>query len=342
MDGRGRYYRWSTKATVNDLDNLDIMRLAETVDFERPAYYRWQWTRKFWNSTKKSTIGFTVVPGEGLRLNYVYGGEEISPYIAPIVTTRPHFGGKRYWFLCPNVHCRRRCRILYGGKYFLCRTCQDLTYVSSQTTAGPDRVRVVVDNRRRAIRRKLGDQGDLSDPLPAKPTGMHWRTYGRLAIEYRDLSQLADVAMTESMAQLLPDYSFPLDSGVLWDAHKREDWDAAYREEILHFLAALERGTDSDEDDRPERLTLGELAQRAGVPYAFAKEVQAEGLIAPDAGRAKRRKRYRPKLASWLGKLYTLREAGMAWEEIRQWSKRRFQPGHEHERRWPAEYQPER
>lgn len=42
--------------------------------------------------------------------------------------------------------------------------------------------------------------------------------------------------------------------------------------------------------------------------------------------------RYQTRLNNWLHKLHTLRCGGMSWEDITAWSKRRFQPGHEHER----------
>ena len=58
---------------------------------------------------------------------------------ALLTTTRPHFGGRRWWFQCPlvvnGVPCRRRCRILYkpyGSRYFGCRHCHRLTYRSRQ------------------------------------------------------------------------------------------------------------------------------------------------------------------------------------------------------------------
>jgi hypothetical protein len=92
------------------------------------------------------------------------------------------------------------------------------------------------------------------------------------------------------------------------------------------------------EAERPERLTLGELATQAGVPFAFAKEAVQEGLITPDKGRTHRAKRYRPRLATWLGKLSTLRSAGYTWDDILDWTKRRWDPGHDHERKWPAGY----
>jgi hypothetical protein len=52
--------------------------------------------------------------------------------VVPIVTTRPHFGGERYWFRCD---CRERVGRLYlpeGKHEFLCRECLNLTYRSAQ------------------------------------------------------------------------------------------------------------------------------------------------------------------------------------------------------------------
>ena len=56
-------------------------------------------------------------------------------YIVPLVTTRPHYGGLRWWFRCPNTKCGRRVGKLYmppGEPLFLCRHCHDLAYQSSQ------------------------------------------------------------------------------------------------------------------------------------------------------------------------------------------------------------------
>ena len=51
----------------------------------------------------------------------------------PLLTTQLYSGGKRYWFSCPN--CRRRVGRLHlphGRRYFFCRRCHDLTYMSCQ------------------------------------------------------------------------------------------------------------------------------------------------------------------------------------------------------------------
>ena len=60
-----------------------------------------------------------------------------------LVSTRPNYGGVRWWFVCPLGTCERRVRKLYlpgnehgvpdGRLFFGCRTCHDLTYRSAQT-----------------------------------------------------------------------------------------------------------------------------------------------------------------------------------------------------------------
>ena len=66
-----------------------------------------------------------------LRIHYTWRKTEYRDYRVNLTTTCPHFGGKRYWFICP--HCGRRIAKLYStpnSSYFLCRTCQNLTYTS--------------------------------------------------------------------------------------------------------------------------------------------------------------------------------------------------------------------
>lgn len=52
-------------------------------------------------------------------------------YKVSIVSTDCHFGGKRYWFICPASGCGRRVAKLYQGQdIFACRHCYNLTYAS--------------------------------------------------------------------------------------------------------------------------------------------------------------------------------------------------------------------
>ena len=95
---------------------------------------------------------------------------------------------------------------------------------------------------------------------------------------------------------------------------------------FLEYLKRFEDPLDPyhyEPEDRPDRLTLGQLANQAGVSYAFAREAVSEDLIRPDAGRQRRKKRYRRRLASWLSKLYQLKKDGLSWEDIRAWARRR-------------------
>jgi hypothetical protein len=140
-----------------------------------------RWTR---HGRETGSIGYTV-EREGLRLRYRNaprpGGipQDVNELI-PIVTTAPHFGGVRHWFLCSS--CARRCRIIYGGSLFRCRRCCGARYDSQYQHPA-----LTVCDRRWAIRQRLEERGSpsallfgLDDGLPPKPKGMHWRTYRRL------------------------------------------------------------------------------------------------------------------------------------------------------------------
>lgn len=73
-----------------------------------------------------------------LRLRYSVGNRPLK-YKIYLEATPCHFGGLRWWFLCPllkgDTVCGRRCTKLYvppGQLYFGCRACYDLTYKSVQ------------------------------------------------------------------------------------------------------------------------------------------------------------------------------------------------------------------
>jgi hypothetical protein len=65
------------------------------------------------------------------------GKETNFDYRVRLVTTPCHFGGVRWWFICPlsrnGVHCGRRAGILYRAPradYYGCRHCHELSYES--------------------------------------------------------------------------------------------------------------------------------------------------------------------------------------------------------------------
>ena len=68
-----------------------------------------------------------------VRLHYTWDKTEQISYQVHLTRTRPNYGGVRWWFVCPGMRCGRRIGKLYkppDSKYFLCRTCQHLTYTS--------------------------------------------------------------------------------------------------------------------------------------------------------------------------------------------------------------------
>ncbi len=89
-----------------------------------------------------ATIGYeanlTDVGNSWLRLYYRASGEPVD-YKVQLVTTKPNYGGLRWWFICPLVRRDggppRRVAKLYlppGGKYFGSREGYGLTYTSCQ------------------------------------------------------------------------------------------------------------------------------------------------------------------------------------------------------------------
>jgi hypothetical protein len=102
-------------------------------------------------------------------------------------TTRPTYGGVRWWFICPLSG--RRSRVLYrpdGVLRFASRQAHGLAYRSQRQT---DSARLI--EKSRTIRQKLGiDEVDLlSLPRWSKPQGMHWRTYYQSLVKMEELRQ---------------------------------------------------------------------------------------------------------------------------------------------------------
>jgi hypothetical protein len=104
---------------------------------------RWEWT---YRDGTKSSIGVEVntldMGQPWMGLTYTRKGEgelQNEDYRLRLTTTRPLFGGLRWWFICPLVVNDRAC----GGRvaklylpsrcrFFGCRHCYDLTYTSCQ------------------------------------------------------------------------------------------------------------------------------------------------------------------------------------------------------------------
>jgi len=98
------------------------------------------------HNTKFVELLYTLVDLDGKKTN-------IDTQVM-LVTTKCNFGGKRYWFKCPD--CLRRIGVLYyRNGYFSCRHCQYLTYVSKKVN-GVEKItgRIVSDKEVEALRLK--------------------------------------------------------------------------------------------------------------------------------------------------------------------------------------------
>jgi len=130
-----------------------------------------------------------------LRLKYVihdyWTGEpyEIDDQIR-LTTTRPSFGGRRWWFICPRSN--RRVRMLHlplGGRHFWSRRSYRLAYASQRETVYDRALR-----RSRKLCRRLG--GDPADEqYPDKPPRMRWATYNRIMDNLMAADHVADARL---------------------------------------------------------------------------------------------------------------------------------------------------
>jgi hypothetical protein len=97
-----------------------------------------------------------------------------------ITTTPCHYGGVRYWFLCPD--CSRRCAILYPQ---VCRICSDGRYHVELLSPAHRRITKAI-----RMRRRLGQtEGGIIARFPKKLKWMRWHTYLRLHAECEALEK---------------------------------------------------------------------------------------------------------------------------------------------------------
>ena len=180
--GSGRWGWHSKKETVEYCRSIDASRWQREGILTSNVL---QSGASIWSDPEtgkeRASISYqvnTVHPADPwLRLRYdvtdrATGTRKSYDYRIQLVTTRPHFGGLRWWFVCPLVvngrACDRRVRKLYlapGCSYFGCRHCLNLTYKSAQEhdkrvdflRKNPDALFAIVDDGvRKAGISKLG------------------------------------------------------------------------------------------------------------------------------------------------------------------------------------------
>jgi hypothetical protein len=176
--GSGRWYRWNTRTTLEEVCRLDV-RWLQRHGYLDGCLHRVTWSR---GEQEAGSLLLALQPA-GVVLTYRYRGSggdwESVRQIVTLDWTLCHYGGQRPWFRCAG--CRRRVAVLCGeGKWFLCRHCYTLPYGSQQETAQDRHYRKV-----RKIRDRVGASHNLTEPIWPwnKPKGMHWHTWERLRAE---------------------------------------------------------------------------------------------------------------------------------------------------------------
>ncbi|MDB4285529.1 hypothetical protein N9903_01330 [bacterium] len=150
MGGYGSGFKGVARWTVENCRCIDISKFGTegALRLGRHTSGQLTWSNNH-TGEETASVGYEVNARDAsdawLRLHYAVNAHgpdhENIDYKVPLETTRPNFGGLRWWFLCPAVGCERRVRKLYlRGKYFACRHCYKLTYTSCQDSYKSDRM----------------------------------------------------------------------------------------------------------------------------------------------------------------------------------------------------------
>lgn len=103
-----------------------------------------------------------------------------------LVTTKPHFGGMRWWFVCPiNGDRVGRLHLPSDASVFASRRAHSLTYACRG-----EGVYARAARRSRKLTRKL-DADPLIGLTPLKPKWMRWKTYLRCISQIKKLEGVA-------------------------------------------------------------------------------------------------------------------------------------------------------
>lgn len=182
---------------------VSVHDVVRGFDGVAPIARKW-----IWHEGVEGELSATVLPLEGrapvVRLCYRFDhfsrttGDQ-SQFIH-LEWSPAHFGGRRWWWVCPRTG--RRVTKLYlpnGAIQFWSRQAFGLDYQSTRET-WLDRA------HRKAARlyRKLGSDSDtFSDHYPDKPKGMHWKTYNRICDRIETVEETIDAGFATSAARLL-------------------------------------------------------------------------------------------------------------------------------------------
>jgi hypothetical protein len=142
-------HRWTARFRVEECLALDVesVRRAGVFRSAPGAVFTSSWIDATGGGL--GSIEYSVVQNQpdclAIRIRRQYARLEsslrfVDECLIQIASTRPRFGGRRLWFMCPVLRDGKPCGKLAGRLYlppgeevFACRHCHNLTYRSVQT-----------------------------------------------------------------------------------------------------------------------------------------------------------------------------------------------------------------
>jgi hypothetical protein len=170
--GSGRTGRHGRRQRTNDFPQIDVRTLMKSgcIAEGRLASGSIRW------SNGRSAV--VECSSTQVELRYSVGSENFR-YPILLSWTACNYGGNRPWFLCPNRTCGKRVAILYGGRYFLCRSCSHLAYPCQQEGSAERAAR-----QAKKVRHRLDWEPGFLNFFEDRPKGMHATTYLRSTRDY--------------------------------------------------------------------------------------------------------------------------------------------------------------
>jgi len=133
---------YSDRLTTDECKSISVFSLRRDEYFAGIRSGMRSWSRAGVRTGSVYITVSTMRGDEHIHFRYTHtngrtGEKTDLDYKAQLVTTPCHFGGERWWFICPcsvnGRYCGRRVGVLYWvGKYFGCRHCYNLVYESSR------------------------------------------------------------------------------------------------------------------------------------------------------------------------------------------------------------------
>ena len=120
-----------------------------------------------------------ATPNTTIHFQYKHNGKDYN-YHVKLDRTPCHYGGYRYWYLCP--HCGKRTSVLYRAGLYVCRHCIGANY-QTQLNQPLDNIR----RKMHKVASKLKWVEVGYKEVPLRPKGMHQKTFDRLHGYYQEL-----------------------------------------------------------------------------------------------------------------------------------------------------------